>query len=151
MLFRSALNLPSSVTIPAGKKELTVSFTAGSVTKDTTVTVTAEYKGKKIIRTLKILSSKIDTLTFDQSTLKGGETVTCTVTIKGTITGTGLVIELKSSHTDLAPVPATITIPAGKTSGTFTIKTKAVTTPTTVAITAETGNVVVRPKFVLTP
>jgi len=76
---------------------------------------------------------------LNPTSVVGGKTSQGTVTIGSAAPAGGLVISLKSSSTT-ATVPASVTISAGQTSATFTVKTSAVTTKTTSTITATFGS-----------
>ena len=62
--------------------------------------------------------------------------MTGTVTIGSAAPAGGLTIQLSSANTAYATVPATVTIPAGATSATFTITPMTQTADKSVVITA---------------
>ncbi|MFL6247159.1 MAG: beta strand repeat-containing protein, partial [Thermoanaerobaculia bacterium] len=82
----------------------------------------------------------VQSLTVVPSELTGGRTATGTVTLRSAAGTDGVRIALSSSNS-VATVPATVTIPAGQTSITFTITSTAVSTPVDVNITATYGNI----------
>jgi probable HAF family extracellular repeat protein len=69
----------------------------------------------------------------------GGFNVTGTVKLSYASTS-GTTINLSSSDTSAATVPASITIPAGQTSGTYTVTTKGISVNTKVTIMASFGS-----------
>ena len=80
------------------------------------------------------------------TTIVGGGAVTITATLTGPAPTGGIVLSLASSSAD-ATVPTTLTIPAGSTSGSFTVQTTAVTATTSVTITGvyiKTGHVTIK-------
>ncbi len=59
-----------------------------------------------------------------------------TVTLTAEAPAGGAVVRLESSNTDVAKVPASVTVPAGSTSVNFTVDTSTVPTRTTVTLNA---------------
>jgi PKD domain len=74
---------------------------------------------------------------FDPSTVKGGLTTIGTVAVSS---ARGVVVALTSSNTRVATVPASVQVPAGSTSATFTVKTSRVKALTSVTISASANN-----------
>jgi WD40 repeat protein len=77
----------------------------------------------------------ISSLTISPTSVPGGNTSTGTVTLAGPAGSGGTVVSLSSSNA-AAAVPATVTVAAGKTTGTFTVKTTPVPSLTSVTINA---------------
>jgi hypothetical protein len=74
---------------------------------------------------------------FAPSTVKGGLSTLATVSVS---TAAGVQVALTSSDTRVATVPASIQIPVGSTSATFTVKTSRVKAITSVTISASANN-----------
>ena len=70
----------------------------------------------------------------------GGATAQGRVLLQGVAPAGGTTLTLASSDRDLAEVPETVTVPAGKSSATFPITTRRVGTATAVWIQAELGD-----------
>jgi WD40 repeat protein len=68
----------------------------------------------------------------------GGDTAEGTVTISADAPASGIVVNLKSTS---VTVPASVTVPSGSTSATFSISTATVTSDQRASITATTGGV----------
>jgi uncharacterized repeat protein (TIGR03803 family) len=79
------------------------------------------------------------TLSVSPASVTGGTNATGTVTLTSPAPNGGAVVTLSSGNPPAASVPATITIPKGKTSKTFAITTSAVTSATPVSISASYG------------
>ena len=79
----------------------------------------------------------ISSLTLDPTSVVGGPlgSSTGTVTLSATAPSGGVVVFLSSSKPSVASVPASVFIPAGATSATFTLNTSVVIISTTVTIT----------------
>ncbi|HKS22644.1 MAG TPA: hypothetical protein VJZ76_07595 [Thermoanaerobaculia bacterium] len=82
---------------------------------------------------------RLSTITVAPGSVTGGTSATGTATLTGAAPHNGAVVTLSSSNTGVATVPASITIPQGATSGTFTVTTSAVATSTSVTITGNYG------------
>jgi hypothetical protein len=129
-------SVPASVTVPLGNTSLTFDIgTAGSPTP-ATATITASYSG--VIRTATFTIGQL-ALSIGLGSVPGGLSISGTVTLPGPAPDGGAVIALASSSPD-AMVPASVTIPAGATTQTFTIATINAPPTTTAMITATFGD-----------
>jgi cellulose 1,4-beta-cellobiosidase len=102
---------------------------------------------------VKPLAGTVQTMTLSASSAKGGITPypTATVTISPAAPAGGKAVALKSSNTAALTVPASVTIPAGATSATFTLTTLKVAVNTSVTVTATLGGVSKQQAITLTP
>ena len=80
-------------------------------------------------------------LTLSPSNLSGGSPSTGTVTLSGPAPTGGLVVALASSDTAVAAVSVSLSVAAGKTTGTFSVTTKTVVGVQSLTITAVAGGV----------
>ena len=137
------LTVPATVTLPAG--QTSVNFTATLVddhvieSAPMPVTVTAQMENWTAgTATINVLDEDATMAISLPASGWKGQTLSGTVQIGGTLT-TPLVVSLASSNTTQLTVPATVTIPAGSTSATFTatlVDNGLRTGPQTVQITA---------------
>jgi len=106
------------------------------------VSVSASYGSSTASQTatLTVNPATLLSVSVDPSTLSGGATSSGTVTLTGAAPAGGFAIKL-SSNSASATVPASVSIPAGKTSVIFSVKTVPVKSVTTAAITATLGGV----------
>jgi len=113
--------LPASVTVPEG--ELSVSFpvVAGSLPIPSGK-VTATMGGLSLAMTISIIELDVQSIALNPSTVSAGSSTTATVTLTAP-SPTDTVVFLSLQKPTLASVPASIVIPAGSTSGTFTMNT----------------------------
>jgi len=102
--------------------------------------VTGSLDGVSQTATLTIEPPAIKSLTLNPASLAGGKNSVGTITIGSIAPTKGLVISVSSSKSS-AKAPTTVTIPAGKTSATFTIKTSAVSSTNAVEITATSNGI----------
>jgi hypothetical protein len=78
-------------------------------------------------------------IALNPSSVVGGNTSEGTVSLTSAAPSGGAVVTLLSSNTSAATVPASVTVPAGAFSATFTVSTASVTTSTSVTITGTFG------------
>jgi hypothetical protein len=85
--------------------------------------------------TVTLLPSPVKTISFASSSIVGGQNASCTITLTGKAGPYGNVIKLVSSTSELT-VPATVTIPAGTSSYTFSVPTVAVSSSSQTTVTS---------------
>ena len=133
--------VPASFVIAAGQTSGTFTINT-TATPGTTVTITASYSGSSLGTQLVVNPAPIvivpDTLSFAPPSVPGGATSQATVTLTGPAPTGGFVVTLSSSD-PAAKVPASVSIPEGSTSATFTVTTVAVVQQVSAVITAS-GN-----------
>ena len=134
----AAATVPASVTVSAGLSSASFSISTTSATAQTTVTISATYPAAlTATTTLTVLPSPTPlSLTLAPTSVTGGTPATATVLLSGPAPAGGANVALTSSYVAVATVPATINIPEGATSGTFTITTLPQTYSTSTSISA---------------
>jgi outer membrane protein assembly factor BamB len=127
----------SSVTllIPAGKTSVSEKIETPAVDKLTTYNLTATL-GQTVSATLTLDPIEVSALTLSPSTVAIGSDAVGTVTLNSE-TPSPFQVELSSSSGRLS-MPATVTVPAGKSTVTFKISTQAVSAAQTFTVTAGT-------------
>jgi hypothetical protein len=141
---------PASVYFPAGTFYAEFPVYTSAVVSATSAVVKATYNGKTLQLPLIVLPSTTEKLSVNFSSVQGGLPVVGTVTLAGPAPAGGLKVKLRTSNA-AATVPGTITIPAGQTSGSFTISTSVVTATVSATVTATTGAVVRSCSLKITP
>ncbi len=134
----AAAVVPASVTVPAGATTATFAISTTSVTASTAATITAASLGVSKTTTLTVnpavAAVAFNTLTLSPTSVRGGRAnSTATITLSA-VTPTALVVNLASSNTAAATVPATVTVPAGARTVTFTVTSVRGTTNRTTVI-----------------
>jgi hypothetical protein len=126
----AVVTLPASVTVPAGATTATFSVSTSIVTQKTATTLSATYNG--VTRTTTFLvdpniqaAATLATLSLDRTSVAGGGSAIGTVTLTAPAPAAGAVITLKSSNTNVAAVPASVTVTGGATAATFKVTTSA--------------------------
>lgn len=131
-----AATMDWKVLIPAGETAATFSITTFPVSQVTTVRLRAAYPGPTRYATLVVNPPFVlSRLSLSKTSVKGGGLLFGTVTMARAASA-DTIVSLASSDASVASVPATVTIPAGSSSASFTVTTYAVTSSKTVALSA---------------
>ena len=127
--------VPGNVIVPAGLSQ--ASFTVTTLPVSTTTYVTVTVKAGSVVNTAPVTINppQLLSLSLNPPSVIGGRSSVGVVTLNGPAGPTGAVIKLASS-TDSASLPATIVVPAGKNSASFTVKTYSVSSPAVATISA---------------
>src|SRR6266446_5301713 len=98
-------------------------------------TISASYRGTRRA-SLTVTPPTLTSLTLSPSSVVGGPlgSSTGTVTLNGPAPAGGAQVTLSSSDPSVASAPASVTVPAGATSATFTVNTSIVVVSTTVTV-----------------
>ncbi len=140
----AAAPVPATVTVPAGQTSATFSVTTSPVSADTPVTITGGYNGVERTALLTVTApvAVLTSVGVSPASVPGASSSTGTVTLDIPAPVGGALVSLSSSNTAAAQVPATVTVPAGQTSATFSVTTSPVAADTTVTITASYNSAV---------
>ena len=96
-------------------------------------------------------ASSLSAVSVSPTSVVGGTTAQGTITLTGGAPSGGAVVTLSSANTSVVSVPASVTVPAGASSATFGVNTTAVTTNTSVVITATYAGVSRTTTLTVTP
>jgi uncharacterized protein (TIGR03437 family) len=133
----TAAQVPYLVTVPAGQASHQVTIPTSSVTTVQTVTITAQGETAALeIDPANAL--QLSTLSVTPTNVLGGRNVSATVTLTGTAPPGGVTIGISSDNSAAQP-PATVSVPFGASSATFSIPTSVVAASQTCTITATLG------------
>ena len=130
------LSFPNTVTVPTGNTTANFAISTVPVATANPATISAKFSGSSAVATLTIDPPKLTALTLSPTTVLGGASAAGTVTISSPAPSAGLTIQLGTTSAQVS-VPATITVPAGTTTGTFTLQT--FSGPTTLNATISAG------------
>jgi dipeptidyl aminopeptidase/acylaminoacyl peptidase len=134
----SAVTVPSSVTVAAGKTSATFAVSTIPVRTATTVSISATVGTTSQTASITVSPTALLSLLVNSLSPTGGQIITGTVNLVGPAPAGGVYVSLSSSNAH-AVVSASVLVPAGKSSATFSITTKAVTVTTSVTLTAVLG------------
>ena len=128
------------ILVPPGSSSAKFVVQTTAVKVKTIATITASAGGVSVNSPLTILPPTLLSFAVSPSTVKGGATSTGTVTLGSPAPIGGLTVSLKSGSSK-ASVPATVIVPAGQTSASFTVKTKSVESQTYVTLSATSNGI----------
>lgn len=131
--------VPASVTVAASTTSKNFTVATTPVATNTSVTLTAYWDNVQAITTIVVQAPVVSSLTITPSSVLGGINATGTVNLSGKAPTGGTIVNLGSGIPSIASTPPKITIPAGSTTGGFTITTAPVGLDSTVMIHATTG------------
>ena len=132
-------SVPATVTAAPFSFTGTFTINTSAVSANATVTITASYNGTTRTATLLVTPvgaplGFLSNLVVD-SPVNGGSSGQGVVVL-GTFAQTASVVALSSSNPSVASVPSTVTVQSGSQTAVFSVSTTAVSTSTTVSITA---------------
>lgn len=133
------LQVPASLTIPAGPTTVTFPVRTMEVNSLRGASFSADFSGMTQTVRLKLRpasSDRIESLVLSPRTLRGGERVTATINLEAPATFPAVTGFLGTSASWIAPVPVVFYVPAGRTSAQFTITTAPGWQPQDVTISA---------------
>ena len=133
--------VPASVTVVAGAITGSVSVMAGRVSASTPVTVGASYGGVNKTAVLTVTPTVLSTISLAPASVVNGKNSTVTVTLNGPAAAGGALVSLSSSDTTLFPVPASVTVAGGATTGSVAVTAGSVSASTPVTVGASYGGV----------
>ena len=135
----SDISVPSSVFVEGGSRTATFPITVQYGAGASYALIQASSDGATSYGTVMTLEApnSLTDLTLSSNAVTGGTNVTGTVTLEKASTF-ALTVSLASDNA-AATVPATVTVPAGQTQGTFTVSTSGVASATTATISAIWG------------
>lgn len=132
-----AASVPGSVTVPGGASSVSFTITTTAVTSSVSGTVTASYNSVNKSVNLTVRPITLKSLTITPASTTGGNSVMGKITLEAPAAPGAITVTLSSSNPAAAnPTLASINIPAGQTTVTFTIATSPVSGSTPVTITA---------------
>ncbi len=135
----AAASVPANATVVNGATTTTFDITTSAVAANANIGISARYQGFIMQKTLTLLAPTVSALSISPNVVIGGVNTAGLVTISGKAPTGGKTVNLASSNTAAATVPASVLIPAGSTSFGFGVTTFGVTANRGVVITATTG------------
>jgi hypothetical protein len=135
-----AIGLPSSVTVAAGQTNSTFTITTNAVATDTDASITASLNGISATGVLKVTKAALSSFAINPTSVAGGDSSQMTITLSGPAPAGGTSVALSSGNAK-ATVPAAVVVPAGQSNVTANVLTSAVTTDTSVTLTASLSGV----------
>ncbi len=128
--------VPPTVNIVAGQDNVNFNVLTSPVLATTSVQVKAEKDGYSVSTTIRVQPTALDRLVITPTFITGGQKANATVFLAGRARSGGFPVVLASSNTNVAIVPASVTVPTGASQANFFVYTKAVVNNTPVQIRA---------------
>lgn len=147
----AAVQVPATVNLTNNSATTTFAITTSPVASTVAVTISATFNGVTKTGSVTARAAGLASVDFLSDSVKGGFSTTGIIRMDGRVGAGGILVTLVSSNPAIASVPATVRIPAGATSASFTVTTSAVGADTTVTISAtrnaitKTADIVVFP------
>ena len=132
--------VPATVTIPAGQTSTTFSFGTTGSANSVTANLAATASGISLTATLIINPSSVVSVSIDPNAIVGGNYALGTVTLNGPAPTGGLDVNLSSDNAAVT-VPQHVEVPAGQTSGIFSVASSPVSATITATVTANYNGV----------
>jgi trimeric autotransporter adhesin len=118
--------VPSTVTVPEGETTATFDVDTDAVVASADVTIRATYNSVIRKARLQVVPTEgtlsLISLNLDDNVYRGNDLIG-SVTLSAPAPAGGTVVTLGGSRADIATVPASVTVPEGETTGSFTITT----------------------------
>src|SRR5215472_6592261 len=135
-------SIPTSVTVPAGASTATFTVVTNAVTASTVVKISAGLNGTSVTNTFTVTPNVPSSLKFSPTSVIAGATSTGTVTLAAPASSNvAVTLTVTSGNAAVASIPASVTVPAGSNSATFTLITANVSTLTVVQVSAAANGV----------
>jgi len=144
------VTVPVSVTVPAGSTLANFIVSTNSVTAFNSVTIwAANYSAVLTVTPPANLS--LSSLSLNPASVTGGTASTGMVTLSASAPAGGAVVNLSSSNTSVAKVPASVTVTPGATSASFTVSTTTSCNSRAVTVSGAYGGVTRSAGLIVTP
>lgn len=145
----AAATVLSSVTVPAGLSALAFEVRTLAVGASTPVTITATLGSVSKSASFTVTPATLASFTVAPGSVAGGSNAEGTIHLSGPA-ATAVIVGLTSGSSSVV-LPASVTIPAGSSSYSFLVKTKAVVGSTNATLTATVGNTFETATLTVTP
>ncbi|HEY6342078.1 MAG TPA: choice-of-anchor tandem repeat GloVer-containing protein [Bryobacteraceae bacterium] len=133
----AAATVPSGVTVSSGQTSANFTVNTNTVTANTTAVITATLGSSSAQASLTIApagSVTLSSLTLNPTSVSGRNNSAGMVTLSAAAPSGGATVTLTSSNTSVATVPSSVTVSAGQTNASFTVRTQRVQSNTNVTI-----------------
>jgi hypothetical protein len=138
-----SVTLPSSVTVAAGATSATFTARTTPVAATVTATITAASGTSSKTATLKVAHPDLTDITATPDTVVGGNSAAIIVTLSSAAPtgGTAVGLTYPQNGSTLVSPPSKVVVPAGATTASIALATKAVTSQSVVFVTAHLGSI----------
>ena len=137
----SATPPPSVMVLQGATISAAFTIATAAVSANTPVTITAAANGATVNGTLTVTPPLLTNLTIAASSIASGKTVNATITLNGTAPAGGIAVTMSSSDPAAAPLPPTVTVPAGAKTAVVAVNAGYVGTSTVATLSASFNGV----------
>ncbi|HEY3783347.1 MAG TPA: hypothetical protein VGL56_19880 [Fimbriimonadaceae bacterium] len=131
-----AVKVPTSESIAAGQTSGSFVLQTTGVSATTSVTLSGTLGGVTKSAVVVVNPAAFSLFTLAHPFVSGGTSVIGQITLNGQAGPSGTVVKLSTSDSFYSQVPASVTVPAGKSTAQFVVKTHAVTASRSIRIVA---------------
>src|SRR3954447_27083384 len=150
----AVLQVPPTVSVPAGNNSTSFPITTTATSVFTTVEVDASAGGVTRSAFINLAAGatapSLVSLAVAPASVAGGSNATGTVTLSSAAPSGGLSVTLSTGNSSVAQVPPIVNVPAGQTQASFTVTTSPVTANTQDTLTAFSGSTTRSSTFTVT-
>src|SRR4051794_27443421 len=150
----AVLQVPPTVSVPAGNNSTSFPITTTATSVFTTVEVDASAGGVTRSAFVNLAAGatapSLASLAITPASVAGGSNATGTVALTSAAPSGGLSVTLATGNASVAQPPPIVNVPAGQTQANFTVTTSTVTANTPVTITAFSGSITRSATFTVT-
>jgi hypothetical protein len=141
----AVLSVPANLTIAAGAQTGTATAATQAVTVNTPVTITASYNNSSIAATITVLPvpppATLSSIGFFPNTVTGGTAALAILGLSGPAGPGGFTATLSANVPNIVTLPASVTVPQGQTTVSFSVPTAVVATQTGLTVFAMAGGI----------
>jgi hypothetical protein len=146
----SVATVPASVTVSQGSTTASFNVQSVSVSAKTSVVITGSYASVNLPANLTVIPI-LSGISVNPNAVVGPTSATGTVTLASPAGGGGAIVNLTSSNVLLAGVPASVTVPQGSTTASFTVTTLSVLTTSLATLSASYSGATVTTALTINP
>src|SRR3954447_19556361 len=150
----AVLQVPPTVSVPAGNNSTSFPITTTATSVFTTVEVDASAGGVTRSAFINLAAGatapSLVSLAVAPASVAGGSNATGTVTLSSAAPSGGVSVTLATGNASVAQPPPIVTVPAGQTQASFTVTTSPVTANTQDTLTAFSGSTTRSSTFTVT-
>ncbi len=141
----AVLQVPPTVSVPAGNNSTSFAITTSATSAFTTVEVDASAGGVTKSAFINLAASptapSLVSLAIAPASVAGGTNATGTVALSSAAPSGGVSVTLATGNSSVAQVPPIVTVPAGQSQVSFAVTTSPVAASTPVTLTAFSGSI----------
>lgn len=143
--------VPTTATVTTGNTQVSFNITTIAVATNHVSTVLVSLNGVGKTDTLTVLPPVLNSITISVASIQGGLTTNGALNMSSPAPAAGLSVDCSSSNPGVVVVPATVLIGWNQTTQTFVIKTKAVSSTTSVTVSATFRSITRTRNLTVTP